>query len=373
MRHWPSELRRAGAAVCVCVLACGAIAGCKNGTVTPSAAPTLTTFKNAAALSTNLASLGQLSGPINGTMKVGSESRTLSGTVTIDGRSSQIDLVENGQSQVTIDEIVESGHRFTSPDGKIWIDRGPKAAGSSLAATLAGADTATDAGVGTVGGVKAHRIPTAPDKVDVAPALGIDTSTFDDESTTLRVWADDSGKPLGFGATMSWKVTIGGTQEDVSADLDVMFTYTSPAQIKTPDAAWQWIEDKSTGVAFALPAGWSKSAASTSTTISYVNQASRNVFVYTSVDAGTETLDQATKEVASSLKGATASSQSATIASETASRFADDDTSSGVYQAVFVTVHETLGYILSVGGPRTGKPAVDDLADQILSTIEFTR
>ena len=40
---------------------------------------------------------------------------------------------------------------------------------------------------------------TAPDKVDVAPALGLDTYTFDQETTTLRIWADDAGKVLGFG------------------------------------------------------------------------------------------------------------------------------------------------------------------------------
>jgi hypothetical protein len=69
----------------------------------------------------------------------------------------------------------------------------------------------------------------------------------------------------------------------------------------------------------------------------------------------------------------TTSPQPGSIASESASRFTDDSTKSGVYQDVGVALHENLGYIVSIGGPRTSKPAVDSLADQILSTVEFTR
>jgi hypothetical protein len=373
MRHLPSELRRATAALCVFVLACGAVAGCKGGTATPSATAAPTTYKNATSLASNLASLGHVSGPVNGTMKVGSDSRTLSGTATLDGQNSQISLEESGQDKPLADEIVMAGHRYTSPDDKTWIDRGTKAAGSGLAAVLAGADTSMDAGVGTVGGVTAHKILTAPDKVDVAPALGIDTWTFDDESTTLRVWADDAGKPRGFGATMTWKVTLGGTQEDVSADLDVMFTYTSPADIKAPNSPWQWIEDKTTGVAFGLPSGWSKNAASSSKNTVYADAATGNVLVYASFSPGTETLDQNTSDLLKSVTDPTTSPQPGSIASESASRFTDDSTKSGVYQDVGVALHENLGYIVSIGGPRTSKPAVDSLADQILSTVEFTR
>jgi hypothetical protein len=378
MSNLPTGLRRAGAGICVCVLVCGAVTGCaglKNNNSSSTLAPATTAYKKAAALAANLASLGQVSGPINGTMKVGSDQLTLTGTVTLSGHSSQINLVESGQSDVTVDEILMGNHRFTSPDDKIWIDRGTKAAGTDLAAVLAAADTKQDAGVSTVNGVKVHKILTAPDKVDVAPALGIDTRTFDNESTTLRVWADDAGKPVGFGAAMSWKVTIGGAQKDVSADLDVMFTYTSPTDIAAPTSPWQWIEDKPTGIAFGLPKGWSKNAAASaqSKTTVYSIPATRDVLDYAAVAVGTDTLDQYAKDAIAGVNDNTSSPTATSLAREPASSVTIDSTKAGTYGVMVVAIHETVGYMVMIAGPRTDKPPVDALVDQILSTVEFTR
>jgi hypothetical protein len=372
----PSALRRAGAVACVCLFIGGAVTGCawgKNSNSASTLAPATTSYKKAAALASNLASLGRVSGPINGTMTVGSDQLTLTGTVTLNGRDSQIGLVQSGQDQRTVDEIVLGGHRYSSPDGQLWIDRGAKAGGTSLAAVLAAADTKLDEGVTTVDGVKAHKILTAPDKVDVAPALGIDTWTFDEETTTLRVWADDAGKPLGFGASMSWKVTIGGAQEVVSTDLDAMFTYTSPDDITVPNAPWQWIQDNASGVAFGLPKGWSKSASSTAKFTNYSLPGTKNSLVYTHLDAGKETLDQAAQDVASSLTGKRTGPESTWLASEPARHLTNDSTQAGMYLTENVVLHETVGYIVAVGGSRTDKPAIDSLANQIFSTFEFTR
>jgi hypothetical protein len=186
-------------------------------------------------------------------MKVGSSSRSLSGEVTLKGHDSAIYLTESGSNQDIFDEIFVGGHRYTSRDGYIWINRGAKAAGTDLAGLLASADTALDSGVANVDGVNAHRIVTAPDKRDVAQALGLDTWTFDTESTTLRIWADDAGKVLGFGSSMSWKVMIGADLVDVDTEVDVMFSPGEAATIAAPKNPWQWNEDRPAGIAVAFP------------------------------------------------------------------------------------------------------------------------
>ena len=375
MSNLPTRLQRVGMSVSLCILISGTAAGCafnKGGTPVATNAPATTAFSKAAVLAAGLASLGHASGPINGTMKVGSETRTLSGTVTLNGKASQINLVESGQSDVTLNEILIANHRYTSPDGKIWIDRGTKAAGTSLAAVLAAADTKFDAGVSTVDGVKAHQILTAPDKVDVAPALGIDTWTFDNETTILRVWADDAGKPLGFGASMSWQVTIGGEKQDVSADLDVMFTYTSPSDITAPATPWQWIQDNDAGIAFGLPKSWGKRSSSAKLTL-YSLQGTKSDLGYSHVDGGNESIEQAAQDVARGLSGNTSSPESISLASERAMRLTNDNTKAGMYLVEVIVIHETIGYVVATAGSRDDKPAVDTLADQIFSTVEFTR
>ena len=372
-----SDLRQGGAFVVVLMLAAGTVAGCgfnKGGTAI--SAPPITEYKPAAALAANLASLDGVSGPLHGTMKIGSETRTLTGTATLNNHASQVELVESGKSDVTRDEIVVGNHSYKSDDDKIWIDRGTKVGAASLAAVLAAADTTRDAGVSSIDGVTAHKILTGPDKVDVAPALGIDTETFDNESTTLRVWADDAGKPVGFGATMSWQVTLGGVRQNVTTELDVMFTYTTPAEIKVPAAPWQWVEDQTTGIAFGLPGGWGKSPTSTPTYITYAQTAERHVLVYSSLNAEGMSLSDAMNAARSGLSTDTrgaSNTESATLGSEPAQRLATEGTKSGDYGVMVVSIHETMGYIVYVAGPVAGKAAIESLADQILSTVEFTR
>ena len=373
MMYGLSGARRAGAAICLCAIAGSAVVGCRGSGAVPSPTPAPTHYANYQRLATSLTYPGQLSGPLKGTLKIGSDTFPLSGTVSLDGENSQIDLSEDGSSQVTAHEIVIAGHRYTSPDGTLWIDRGAETKGASLAEVLAAANTAVDYGTSTVDGVRAHKILTGPDVVDVAPALGIDTGTFDNESSTLGVWAVGSGKLLGFVASMSWQVTLGGAQETVSADLDVMFTYTSPVQIAAPDKPWQWIEDKPVGIAFAIPPGWAKDSSSTKTSTYYSLRAEREIMGYIQMDVTPLSLDQFTGAAASGLQIGTGNSHTTSLAFEPAERVSAGDAKTGVYAVMVTSIHETLGYMIMVGGPSTVTQALDNLTDQILSTVEYTR
>ena len=373
MRYGPSGARRVGAAICLCVIAGSAVVGCRGNGAAPSATPAPTHYAKSQILATSLSSIGQLSGPLKGTLKIGSDAFPLSGTVSLNGKNSQIDMDEEGSAQLTVHEILVDGRRYSSPDGTIWIDRGPKPKGASLAEVLAAADTTLDLGTSTVNGVSAHKIPTGADVVDMAPALGIDTSTFDRESTTLRIWADASGKVLGFGASMSWLVTLGGVQESVSADLDVMFTYSSPVEIAAPDKPWQWIEDKPVGIAFAIPPGWTKDPTSNKTSTYYSLRSEREIMGYSQMDVGPLSLDQFTGAAASAVQFGVGDSHATSLAFEPAERASASDAKTGLYAVMVTSIHETLGYFIMVGGPRTVTQAVDNLTDQILTTVEYTR
>lgn len=378
MSQLPSTLGRAGAALCVAILVGGLLAGCapkKAATPPPPSPSGPVPFAKSAALATNLSALDGVGGSVQGTITVGKDDRPLSGTVSISGKSSQIMLVEGGTTPDILDEIVVDGERFTSRDDKTWIARGAKTAGTDLKSLLAGADTVLDSGVRKVGDVSAHEVLTSPDKIDVAPALGIDTWTFDEETTTLHIWADDSGKPLGFGASMSWKATIGGVSQPVTADVDVMFATTPPAEIKAPANPWQWIEDKPTGIALGIPAGWKPTDVNKSLGLTtYYDSASGTTVAYISLGAaGTASLTEATEAIAAKLDDTPSARQSAVIGSEDALWMTVHRTKQKDYEVVAIVLHETLAYeILVLGGPADEK-AVDAQAVQIFSAVEFTR
>jgi hypothetical protein len=373
MRYGPSGARRVGAAICLCVIAGSAVVGCRGSVPAPSATPAPTHYAKSQILATSLSSIGQLSGPLKGTLKIGSDAFPLSGTVSLNGKNSQIDMDEEGSAQLTVHEILVDGRRYSSPDGTLWIDRGAEPKGASLAEVLAAAATTLDLGTSTVDGVSAHKIPTAPDVVDVAPALGIDTWTFDRESTALRVWADGSGKVLGFGASMSWMVTLGGVQEPVSADLDVMFTYSSPVEIAAPAKPWQWVEDKPVGIAFAVPQGWIKDNSTKSMLTVYSLRSAGETLQYGQLGTMTMSLDEFTTQMRTGFGIGSGDPQSTSLAFEPALRVAAGDVKTGIYLVMVSSIHATVGFTVLVGGPRSASQALDNLTDQIVSTVEYTR
>jgi hypothetical protein len=358
----PSVLRRAGTALCFSLLICVAVSGCapkKSTDSSPSAAASITAnprYGAAAALAANLAGLTQVSGDVQGTMTVGSDARPLSGKVMVNGSSTNVVLGVGGSNPQTSAEIVVDGHRYTSPDNTIWIDRGTKAPGTGLVSLLAGADTSTDAGVGKVGDISAHKIVTAADKLDVATALGLDIWTFDRETTTLRIWADDAGKPLGFGASMSWRVMLGADYKDVTTDLDVLFSSTDPVKIVAPTAPWKWSERKPGGFAYGYPA----TGVSATVEWSWVN-------------AGDKTLSQVAKEFVDALTGTPSGSQSILIGSEDALWMTLERTKQKDHAVIAIVVHETESYTILIYGAPADAPKLDVLAQQIFSTVEFTR
>lgn len=355
-------LRRVGVTICVWVLL-GAVGACSpKNDAKPSTTPAPTSYEKSVALAANLASLGEVNGSIHGTMKVGSSSRTLSGTVTVKGHDSVIYLTESGRNQDIFDEIVVGGHRYTSRDGDIWADRGAKAAGTDLASVLASADTELDAGVAKVDGVTAHRIITAPDKKDVAPALGLDTWTFDTESTTLRVWADDAGSVLGFGTSMSWKIMLGGALVDVDTELDVMLSPATGTTIAAPKNPWQWKEDRPAGIAFAMP--------------------NKGQAVGASIQWRSDPTDKLTVKTADGY--VPVDSRSVDVDSEDALWFpvgGDVTTGNGVtipnfsseHDVVLEVVHEKRLIRVTLIGSKNDAEELNLLGMEIFATVEFTR
>jgi hypothetical protein len=362
LRPTPSVLHRAGTALCFSVLVCVAVSGCapkKSADSSPSAAASIITnphYGPSAALAANLAAPAQVIGDIQGTMTVDADKRPLSGTVMINGSSTHVLLVEGGAVPETFAEIVVDGHRYTSPDNTIWIDRGTKAPGTGLVTLLATADTSRDAGVSKVGDVSAHKILTAADKLDVATALGLDIWTFDRETTTLRIWADDKGKPLGFGAYMSWRVMLGGAYKEVTVELDVVFTSTDPVKIVAPTAPWKWSEHKEGGFAYGYPT----TGVSAKVEWNWAN-------------AGDKTLSQVAKEFVDALTGTPSGSQSILIGSEDALWMTLERTKQKDHAVIAIVVHETESYTILIYGALADAPKLDVLAQKIFSTVEFTR
>jgi hypothetical protein len=372
MSHLPSVVRRAGAALCLCILVGGVLSGCapkKSGATGTPAATLNPNFALSATLARDLAALGPVSGSIVGTQTAGAEQRTLSGSVALDGTSSQIEFVVNGTVTQNYDEIVVGGHRYTSRDDAIWADRGAKAAGTDLVSMLAQAGTSQDAGINTVEGMVGHEIMSPQDKVDVAPAMGLDIWTFDRETTTLHVWADPNGKPIGFGASMDWQVMIGGAYEDVASNFDVMFASTTPVMIAAPAKPWKWEDDRVGGIDFA----YQGDNADVSSDVRWSES-----------DPGKLTLSDAIAQAQDSVAGFASGTNSTLIDSEDAFWFTTAnqirfpsgftitaDTSD--HLAVLMVIHEKVLYTIAVIGSSSDQIKLDLFAMDVFASIEFTR
>jgi len=368
----PSVLRRAGAVLCLCVLVGSVLSGCSLRKPGATATPAVTLnphFAQSATLASRLASLGPVSGDIVGTQTAGAEKRTLSGSVALDGTSSQIYFVVNGTITQNYDEIVVGGRRYTSRDSTTWADRGAKPSGTDLAGILAQADTSQDAGISSVEGLVGHEIMTPQDKADVAPAMGLDTWTFDRETTTLHVWADPNGKPIGFGASMSWRVMVGGLYEDVVSSFDVMFTSTTPVMIAAPTKPWKWEDDRVGGIDFAY-AGDNAD----------VNSDVR----WSESDPGKLTLPDEISQAQDSVAGFASGTNSTVIDAEDALWFTTANEihfSSGFsisagtsdHLAVLMVIHEKVLYTIVVIGSASDQVKLDLFAMQVFASIEFTR
>ncbi len=372
MRWSPPARFRAGTVIGACILFGAVVAGCSPDPQHATAAPHVsnTTIPGSsiepAVLQRNLGSLSQVSGAITGTMTVGSDVRPLSGTLTINGNSTMIELVVGAPSSATSPatssttyaEIVVKGRRYTSRDGKVWVDRGVKAPSTTLRSLFVGADTVVDSGPSTVAGITAHKFLTAPDKVDVAPALGLDTWTFDQETSTLRVWADDTGQPVGFGASLSWKLLLGGVYVDVNTEMDVMFGANPPAAIAAPTGLWQWKQDDPTGIAFGYPGG----QAQIPTTINY-----------SCSSVGKQSLSQATKKVVDGMSDTPSGATTIVIDNEDAAWMTVRRAAQQDYAVMAIVVHETQACTIVVAGRPADQAAIEAQAKQVLATVEFTR
>jgi hypothetical protein len=373
MSHLPSVLRRAGAALCLCILVGGVLSGCapkKPGATATPAATLNPNFAQSATLAQDLAALGPISGSIVGTQTAGAEQRTLSGSVALNGTSSQIELAVNGTITQNYDEIIVAGHRYTSRDGSIWADRGAEPAGTDLASILAHAGTSADAGINTVEGIVGHEIMSPQDKVDVAPAMGLDIWTFDRETTTLHIWADPTGKPIGFGASMDWRIMIGGVYEDVASNFDVMFASTAPVMIAAPAKPWKWEDDRAGGIALAHPSDdW---------------DANYGV-EWSASDPAKLTLSDAIGKAQDSVSASASGTKSALIDSEDAFWFTTSNhlslpafnmtvsVADGDQLTVLMVIHEKLLYTIVVVRTPAEQLALNALAMDVFASVEFTR
>ncbi len=384
MRHLTSIMRRLGAAICVCIVVGGVVSGCakKPSDSGPAATPvpSATPYGQSAALARNLANIDEASGSVHGTMKVGSVSRPLTGTVTITGTSSQVMLVAGGSDQTKWDEIVTGGHRYTSQDDQVWVDRGVKEAGTSLSSVLSNADTTVEAGQGTISNIPAHKMVTAADKLDVATGLGLDTWTFDNPTTTLRIWADDAGKLVGFGTTMDWKEQLGGKDVVVSMDLDVAFNTagaiasSSPVKVAAPTGLWKWIENKPIGIAFAVPPDWESSDLNAKMNgLTYISSTTGQTWICLHQDASGYTALTFAEAAIAGYNDKPDSQRATTVDSEGATWLNIHRTKQKDYAVEVAVVHEKVGFQLVVLGAKGDESATDALAQQILTSVEFTR
>jgi hypothetical protein len=384
--------RRTGLSMSLaCVLALVvAVAGC-GSTAKPTASPTprptatptpvptssfpepsTTPFAKSSQLGTNLAGLARASGKIQGTLLEGTESRKLSGTIAFKGPDSSIDLIEGGVTDAHRDEIVVAGKRYLRIDDGPWVSQGAKPSGTGLLATLKAAGSGADEGIRQLGTKSYHRIVSVGNTVDVAGALGLETWNWTEVNSRLRIWADDAGKPVGFGATLTWSEPIAGLATFCDLEIDVLFDASPKVSIAAPKGAWKWIVDTDREISFAVPAAWATDTIEAMPDAGAYLGKGQGEFAYQRLQTGGAALELLADSL---VKGAGIEPDSRSYCAAGGRRAICLLTSvptSKVFMIETLAVQGGWAYVLVFYGSQTQKVANQKLNDEIVATVEIT-
>jgi hypothetical protein len=342
-----------------------------SATASASIAPAPTgqlNFARAAELHANLAALTQASGAITGTLRVASTSSKITGSIGFNASGSSIAFNQDGKAMTS--EIVAGGTRYLRFAAGPWVNHGPKQKDATLAATLGGADSSSDIGIQAFAGKQLHRIESPIASLNVAEGLGLDTSQWVNPTGTFRVWADDAGVAVGFGASLLWSQANAGHLVDCRLEIDVKFDTKPKVSVAAPKDSWAWITDNSEGISYAVPAKWVKDAKPASP-YAFTYTASDGKLAEYSLPAQSQTLDffvgvYTDALTAKSLKAGNA--VSADLAGESATVV---PTSTSRYTVAVLAIHANRIYtFVFVGNANAAASA--KLYGGILDTIRWT-
>jgi hypothetical protein len=339
-----------------------------------AAVPDTKLYSQAVALRKNLAALTVASGKIQGTLTAGPDTMPLSGTFAMAGGASQIKIVEGkaDQSPQYVEEIVKGGIRYTSRDDIVWVNRGKKPAAATFPAVLRGATTDQDAGIATIQDRQLHRIVSPANSADMALALGLDLNKVSGPDSRLRIWADDTGHPVGFGATIQWGRIIDGQPKAYVMEFDVIFAAGAAAPIAAPRSPWRFISDDANAVAFALPAGWAaQKTPLTGAVASYTDAKHMGVFAYSISSKGIDTQGMTPQQMIDTL-GLTFPVESkfaTTVDGNSGASFLGG--TGTAFMIGTLVIRGQKAYLFMFVGPNAQKVDRERINDAILASIEF--
>lgn len=330
----------------------------------PSVVPTPTP-DFVAEVKRSLAGLSVLNEDVSGSISQGTASRSLAGAIATDGSSTQVQLVgQSGSDQISFQETIATGRRYVRTDAGPWVDHGATSGAFNLLALVRTIDVGQDQGRSLVDGHRYHLLSQSMDALTVARALGFETSSWEAESGSLRVWADDEGRVMGIGTSIVWTQPMAGSRTECHLDMDGLLGSTEPATIVAPTGAWRWIVDQERAISLALPASWAKTESPGSDFAVY--QFSGGSFSYARL-ASSGSLDA---QAASILGGSTPPAlEDCYVAGEAARCAVVTGASGGPHIALDLVSHSSYVYAMFIQTP-SGNDAEAALT-QILSTVEL--
>jgi hypothetical protein len=247
---------------------------------TPTPAPTITTAPAASPATTPAGDVARLftakqldpqfagSGPITGTMSVGTLEGTISGAMSVQGGNSAFHatievpgLATSSSYQVKVD-----GREYQSSDGILWFEVGPATGGAPASgssdggldeAMMVAALTVTDQGVVTKLGRPLHRLvpDTAADLT--AADFGLTGPSAVDATGTIEFYAHDDGTLAVMTVSLAWNADLGGGST-VPARIAMDFTFDDEAvaEIRPPDVVWSRFTSEQHGYTIGYPSAW---------------------------------------------------------------------------------------------------------------------
>lgn len=276
MSHRPGSRRLSAASglviVALALAACGggaaSVAPSDTPAVTPKPAPTpspspadvAAPFLKAITSPTFSAAV-----TLTGTVKVGANSGTITGTGKLSGADSdQVQTIKSASTSTIQSSISLGSKNWSKQDPGPWLEDPVTATPrKGLDDFLRGLTAVKDFGIETRDGKKLHHLQPAAGNAIPAEFVGFaNTANAKDGAFTIDFYATDDGTPAILVLAGTWTVVNGDAEAPAEVTYSVALSGVgTPQTITAPDDVWVRYHSKTLGYTMAHPADWTVTSA----------------------------------------------------------------------------------------------------------------
>jgi hypothetical protein len=269
-----------------------------------------------------------------------------------------------------VSETVGLGaHLYRRSGAGPWIDQPRSAADRADETMLFSAQRLfVDTGIEQKNGASLHRLEVADPVALSAEVEARGTST--NVSLAFTFWVKADGTPVVVRMDGAMDQLDHGNKVHVTQSQELTISRLSGVKIAAPKNPWQWIVDKTNGIAFGLPSNWKSSDINKfNGGITYADGLHYTLGYVTS--SWPTDLDAAVAKLTSDLADPVEGKENCTVGGVPAVHFRIHRTVQKDYDSEYVFVRDGKLYQVLVLGVGVSDAATDSLAAQIVSSLTF--